>query len=253
MCVYPGEPPPPGTEVSKQHSLQHLEEVKLSKSGEEDLEEVMKLAAVLAPTGTSLASSAASSKLASLESSECTSTLDVNDDMELDPDENIPSSVHHLPMHSSSYKSGALSSNSNSNGHHFFPLVDAANCQNNSAVISKPPQYKTRPTNFSDSVGGTLPTSNSDTLIVYSSKPNPAANSTECFSLSKSSAKVTSVDSANASNSPISHETNDAADTVKPQPKEKKRKKDKVNQFFYFCCCYCYEIALECFVDTSGN
>eukprot|EP00106_Octopus_bimaculoides_P021205 XP_014788647.1 PREDICTED: serine-rich adhesin for platelets-like [Octopus bimaculoides] len=229
LCVYPGEPPPPGTEVSKQHSLQHLEEVKLSKSGEEDLEEVMKLAAVLAPTGTSLASSTASSELASLESSERTSTLDVNDDMELDPDEHLPSSVHPLPMHSSSSKSAALSSNSNSNGHHLFPLVDAANCENNSAVISKPPQYKTRPTVPSDPVGGTLPTSNSDASTVYSSKTNPAANSSmECFSLSKSSAKVSSVDSANASNSPVSHETNDAVDTVKPQPKEKKRKKDKV-------------------------
>ncbi|XP_029655262.1 formin-binding protein 4 [Octopus sinensis] len=231
LCVYPGEPPPPGTEVSKQHSLQHLEEVKLSKSGEEDLEEVMKLAAVLAPTGTSLASSTALSKLASLESSERTSPLDVNDDMELDPDENLPLSVHHLPMHSSSsYKGAALSSNSNSNGHHLFPLVDAANCQNNSAVISKPPQYKTRPTVPSDPVGVTLPTSNSDTSTVYSSKTNSAANSSmECFSLSKSSAKVSSLDSANtSSNSPVSHETNDAVDPVKPQPKEKKRKKDKV-------------------------
>lgn len=221
MSVYPGEPPPPGTEPNLQSSaptvssasigetnspqLDNKNPLKLTQTVEDDLEDVMKLAASL-------------NKPVTARTSASGATDDI-DDMEIDPEDEVATAAASL-LPSADFKINSANTGSNGTTVSVQDTVGNHNTSS-SAVISKPPHI-TRPAPSAES----LPVSAvSESTLTYSGHMETTGSDAPSMShLTISSLSELPNDS---SNSPKLTDNNEAIETIK-NPKEKKKKKDKV-------------------------
>lgn len=225
MNVYPGEPPPPGTEPNLQSSVPTVSSVsvgetnspqmdnknplKLTQTVEDDLEDVMQLAASL-------------NKPVTVRTSASGATDDI-DDKEIDPEDEVAAAA--AAATATLLPSGDFKINSSNTGNNgtTVSMQDAVGSHNtsSSAVISKPPHI-TRPALSAES----LPVSTVlESTLTYSGHMETTVSDVPSMShLAISSLSELPNDS---SNSPKLTDNNEATETIK-NPKEKKKKKDKV-------------------------
>ena len=223
MSIYPGEPPPPGTEANLQSSdttqastsisqanspqFDNKDPLNLAPAVEDDLEDVMNLASSL-------------NKPATLRTSASGLTEDV-DDMEIDPEDEVPATAPLLP--SSEFKINSANAGSNVAIVSIPDSVSSHNA-NCSAVISKPPHI-TRPAVSVEVLPVSAVSAHENTLS-YSGRNE--ASVSDAPNISHLTLSNLSELPNESSNSPKLADNNETIETIK-NTKEKKKKKDKVN------------------------